>query len=436
MDNFLFASLGTLIGLFVGIMPSIGGSFILLACFAFLIALSPLQVLIFYVTFRISSQFSGSVSALLFGLLGEITSYPALRERANLIAKNLILTGATATAVGSTLATLSALCFTYLMLFQIDWTPYFLRSEMVFFVLVLVVVISCFWPGNNLYQNTFFVVFGFMLGIIGFDPITGKEFLTFGNVYLSAGIPLLPLLMGFIAVPVAYKILHDRSELILLSVHSNPSRLTLESVPWWSVARGTAVGWVAGLIPVIGSTMSSNMAWRFETWLQKKTGKDNAVARLVSAESANNSAVISVLIPLLLFGIAIIPSEMIVFYLLEAQGWNYQQFSQSDYFLVTGASVISVTVSYLLCAPWISILGSFFSRHHDAMTYIVLSVTLVSVLLMGYREFSMIYYAVLLVLFSYLGILLRYQDLTPLILSFLAADQLLQSSRVIYQLYS
>lgn len=428
--------LGTLIGIFVGIMPSIGGSFILLAGFPFLLSLTPLQVIIFYVTFRISSQFSGSVSALLFGMLGEITSYPALKERASIIRQGDIYASIFGTAIGSTVATVLALLLTYPLLFHIDWTLYLLRSEMVFFVLVMIILTSCFWPDNALHHNLGLIAVGLILGTIGFNPVTGQEFLTFGDVYLSSGIPLLPVLIGFVAVPVAYKLLHDCA-LISFDMARLPSRpqQSLSNIAWHAVAKGSIVGWIAGLIPVLGSAMSSNMAWRVETWLQRKKGIDDAVARLVCAESANNSAVISVLIPLLLFGIAIIPSEMIVYHILEAQGWSHDRFSALDYVLVTSAATLSVMVAYLLCSPWISHMCGFFSRYHQEMTYAVLAITLVSVLIMAYREYSLVYYVVLLVLFSFLGILFRDKDSTPLILSFLAAEQLINSGRIIWQLY-
>ena len=420
----------------MGIMPGIGTSLILLTFFPFLMAITPLHVLSFYIALRVSSQFSSSVSAILFGMLGEITSNPALRERHHLIENNLVYKGIIYTAIGSIIATMLALLFSYLLLFQSDLVLYMLRSLTMFSMMCVVVIVSCFWSNNRVYQNLLLITVGLILGAIGFDPVTGSDILTFGNMYLSSGIPMLTVMTGFIAAPIAYKILVDQDQPVLLAQSFEPKwSQSFTDIPWWAMVRGSIIGWIAGLVPVLGTAASSNIAWRAETFLQKKTAADICINRLVAAEAANNSAVISVLIPLLLFGIAIISSEMIVLDIISTQGWGFRQFSQADYIKLAAASLISILVAYVLCGPWVALLTEFFTKHHYTMAIMVLFITIMSVLIMGNYIYSLYYYFVLLVVFCFFGIMFRRQDATPLVLSYLAAEPLINSSRVVLQLY-
>ena len=50
---------------------------------------------------------------------------------------------------------------------------------------------------------------GVMIGIIGLDPITATERLTFGNPELEEGIGLIPMLIGFLAVSEVFRQMGD-----------------------------------------------------------------------------------------------------------------------------------------------------------------------------------------------------------------------------------
>ena len=69
------------IGILVGLMPGLGPMFMLLILYPMLTVMSPAVLIAFYAVMISARDFSGSVAALCFGTLGEVTSAPALRER-------------------------------------------------------------------------------------------------------------------------------------------------------------------------------------------------------------------------------------------------------------------------------------------------------------------------------------------------------------------
>jgi putative tricarboxylic transport membrane protein len=429
------AILGTLIGIFVGISPAIGGSFTMMTFFPVLLSLGPLHSIVFYICFRISSQYSGSVAALLFGLLGEITSYPALKERNNLQSYQTLYTGIKHTAAGSLIGTLTALLFSYFVLTSLNEIIYVLRSEIILTFLCLIIVFLFKWPGNQTHQNILLLAAGTLLGAIGFDPISSQDFLTFGNPYLSSGIPLMPVLIGFIAVPVFVSVFASFSTMTFESNSKRHTHHEQQKFSWAAAFRGSAIGSVLGLIPVVGSAVSSNIAWRIERKFSNTNDQRHSLKRLLSAESANNSAVITVLIPLFLFGIAIIPSELILFHIISAQGWNHLEMSAGDYVPILISVIVAAVLGYLICSYWIKHLVGLIKRYGRWLTVIALLITIVSVLYIGHTYYSFVYYGTLIAIFSAAGFVLRKFEFTPLVMGFMIADPLIKLANTVAQLH-
>lgn len=438
MDLYLLitALLGSLIGIFVGVSPAIGGSFTMITFFPMLLTLGPLHAIVFYITFRISSQYSGSVSALLFGLLGEITSYPALKERENLQSYQSLYNGIMHTALGSLVGSFVALLFCFYAITYLSSVIYIMRSEILLLILSTAIIILMLWPGNKIYQNILLLITGVFVGAIGFDPITAQDFMTFGNQYLSSGIPLMPVLIGFVAVPVFINIFSSFDTVYFKNDNLNTHHCwTTQKFSWAAALRGSVVGSVMGLIPAIGSAMSSNFAWNIERYFSKTVSEHDSLKRLTSAETANNSAVITVMLPLFMFGIAIIPSELILFHVISAQGWSYIDMTSVDYLSISLTVLLSAAIGFLICSHWVHHLITVIKQHGKLLTSLTLAATILSVMYIGYTQYSAAYYGVLIVLFSTVGLLLRKFEFTPLVMGFMISDQLLRLVVTVTQMY-
>jgi putative tricarboxylic transport membrane protein len=138
IEIFFIAVLGSLVGLAIGIVPGIGTTFVMIATYGILNTLDPSQIIAFYVAVTMSSQFAGSVSALIFGFPGEVTSQPAISERHDLQLNGQIGTAVQHTALSSLIAVCFALGVTMLLW---KWLPsfvYVLRTEVKLLLLCLI----------------------------------------------------------------------------------------------------------------------------------------------------------------------------------------------------------------------------------------------------------------------------------------------------------
>lgn len=431
--------LGIMLGLLGGMLPGIGNTTTLLAMLPILLKWPPEIIIIFYVALIQTSNFTSSVSAINFGTLGDITSEPALRERSHIIKNKLIDSALKFSALGSVVAvTISLFLFSFLL----EWSsisPFMLRSETKFFLIWMILIAIVWWPKNSKLKNILMLCLGTILGIIGhhyvFLGINDVHVLTFGITEFYSGIPMITIITSFLAVPAILtlsKITMMDFVLPVSTEHNNSVKFS-----WGSSIRGSIIGAFLGMFPIVGTMICSNVSWAVEKLFAKKSSENQkSLNRLLSAESANNSAAITVLIPLLLLGIAIIPSEMLLLSIVEIVGWKSGNMSAGFYYIFYATLIISCIVSYLFCYTCVVPFSKLFYTHFKWLIWITILIIIGSVYYSGSLSDNRIFFLLCLSVFSAIAVLVyKYIDFMPLVAAFLLADEALNVSQVIYNLY-
>lgn len=153
---------------------------------------------------------------------------------------------------------------------------------------------------------------GVMIGIIGLDPITATERLTFGNPELEEGIGLIPMLIGFLAVSEVFRQMGgSNGDLSAQAMRYSPRRED-NRVSWLEfkgcipvLFRSSAIGTAIGSMPGLGSTVAAFIAYgeaRRTSAKPEQFGK-GSLEGVAAPEAANNAVSGANLIPLLAFGI-------------------------------------------------------------------------------------------------------------------------------------
>lgn len=423
IEIFFIAVIGSLVGLAIGIVPGMGAGFVMIATYGILSTWDPTQIIAFYVAVTMSSQFAGSVSALIFGLPGEVTSQPALSERHDLQLNGQIGTAVKHTALSSLIAVCFALGVTMLLW---KWLPsfvYVLRTEVKLLLLCLILGIIGTAGRNTMRTNYIMVTVGILIGLVGFK-YQGQLILTFDQWWLSSGIPITVLLLGFIAVPSMLNFPKVKFDAESIEIKSHP-------VAWASVTRGSVIGSFVGLVPVIGNAISSNVAWLVERSKRSTT----AMQRVSSAEAANNSGNVMVLLPLLMFGLPIVASEMILYSLISLKGWSHIDLTTTVLMQIYLAAIVSSLIGWALCGPVVKHLVIFIQKNYSILAKFAVAIATISVLYLGYQAHNTWFYLSALTICVVIGTLLRHRDFTPLLIGSLIAAPLVSAGQVVYQLY-
>lgn len=434
--------LGIFCGLLIGLLPGAGHPMLMILTFPLLTVLPPHLVLIFYIVSVQASEFSGSVSALGFGLLGEITSQPGLIERPTVIAHQAIDVAFKYTAISSVIGCcLVMIPFPYLL----EWfhaQPFMMRTEVVSLFSVLVFASVIFWKENRLVENVLLLSIGIIMSRVGFQSNGGgsteTHFLTFGQSFLADGFPTIAVLGGFLAMHAWFEFQSKAAEPVKFD--QKPTHDL--SFPWASSLRGSLIGSVVGLIPMVGSIMSSTLAHQIEKkFFHAKSDIKSCLARLSAAESANNSSFITVLIPLMVIGVAIIPSQMILINYLEIKNWTAESMNQWRFFglnfyvLISISLAIAAAVSYFFCYTIVAPLAKFCQTRINLLNSVTFVVMLAAVIYAGSEVRNTIFFIVCFVAFSLISYRFRKTSFLPLIAGFLLGDQTIDNLQILQSLY-
>ena len=422
----LVALLGTVVGLATGLLPGLGTSFVLIAAYPIL-ANWPIEwLLMFYTSVATSSQFSGSVSVLMFGVLGEITGQPAMQERE--ILRNHTDIAVIHTAAASCIAVVVSFFVIAILWYMLPQFVYVLRNEVKLAVLIVFVLLAVFWGGNRHWVNLLMIIGGAIIGLVGSNH-AGSSLLTFGQSWLAGGVPLLPLMVGLVAVPGITKFAKAQFYTVA-EVSSDRLPLSMNSV-----LRGSIIGSLIGLVPIVGNAITSQLAWRNEQRLYHSFSVRHSLNRLTAAEAANNSGNITVLLPLLMFGLPIVPSEMILYNMMSSQGWIHSSITFGTVALITAAAAISAGSSWYLCGPAVAQLAQWTQQYIRQISAAAVVIAAGSVLYSGYQAYNTIWYTCTLLLSCAVGLVWRKLDMSPVLITYLVFPQITASAIIISQLY-
>ena len=176
-----------------------------------------------------------------------------------------------------------------------------------YFALVVIGLCALSLVGGSLIKGLMMGVAGLLLATIGVDPQIGTFRFIFDQIWLLDGIEFLILAVAFFGIG---EVLVSAKEGVPTPESSMKIRNvfpTMEDwiVSRWAIARGTAIGFLIGILPGAGATIASFIAYAVEKKVSKHpekfgTGVMEAVA---SPEAANNSASAGAMVPMFALGI-------------------------------------------------------------------------------------------------------------------------------------
>ena len=302
--------IGLLCGITFGMLPGLGVSSSFLLITPILVAFHPVYGLFLFVSFLITSQYFGSITALIYGVPGEITSFPVIAERKHLLSvlHNVLFQ----TAVGSLLASLAAMAM-FVILMSLNNVWLYLYNYRVFAWILALAVIGtvCFGSSTNtIWHNIILFALGLTLAKIGFNSGTGQVWGTFGWSGLASGVPLSALALGLLIIPNLVQ------PFIITKSDSQDASNGTVRVYWFSMARGTVMGIIGGLVPGVTYLASTQLSYFVENFLNRKAA-DRPIKSVVASSSADNAGSVSSLYPLLCVGIPISLGEAMVVWLFD-----------------------------------------------------------------------------------------------------------------------
>ncbi|MEJ0024025.1 MAG: tripartite tricarboxylate transporter permease [Alphaproteobacteria bacterium] len=309
VQELLFLCLGIIIGLFVGVLPGLGGTTALVLLMPVTMALEPTAALALAGGLFGSNTIGGAVTAILLNTPGTTSSavtcldgYPLTQQGKAGLA---IGAAASSNALGGLIG-----AFSVLIVIPVAGSLILLFGPPEFFALaVLGLVLVALTARGNMWRALIMSCAGAAVGTIGYSDVLGAERFVFGTEYLWDGIKLPVAIIGLYAVA---EMTHLTLKGGTVADANAPRNLVGVKEGLWSsfrywgtLLRGSLIGTVIGAIPGVGGTVAAFLSYSTTAQSDKDPesfGKGN-IKGVIAPEAAMTAKDGSMLIPTLAFGI-------------------------------------------------------------------------------------------------------------------------------------
>jgi len=270
-EAILLLVIGTLLGTVVGAVPGLGGAVLLTLLLPFIYNMSIVPALALLLAAHTGIYFSGSITAILFNTPGAPESAATTFDgyamtQAGKPARALGIS-ATSTTVGGWIGVALLMV---LIPFMSKLTTLFHPSEFLALAVLAIVLIGQM-RAKSVTKGLLSGALGLMVSFVGYDPITGIQRFTGGQISLYNGFNVTVVALGLFAFAEMFRLFSSpslgggRAGAIKLS-RSEPGARFRDGVMdvashKWLTVRSAVLGTVLGIIPGVGGVAANFVSY-------------------------------------------------------------------------------------------------------------------------------------------------------------------------------
>ena len=305
--NLLYALIGVLLGTAVGVLPGLGPAMTVALLLPVTFALEPASAFIMFAGIYYGGMYGGSTTSILLNTPGESSSVVTAIEGHRMAKAGRAAQALATAAIGSfsagTIGTLLlVVCAPVVVNFAVSLGNPSYLAIMILSLLAVTAVL-----GNSRLRGFCALGLGLAIGLVGSDPVTGQQRLTFGLPLLVDGIDIVVVAVAIFAV----------GEALWVAAHLRRTAAHVIPVgqPWmgkndWRRSwkpwlRGTAYGFPFGAMPAGGAEIPTFLSYVTEKRLSRHPEEfgHGAIEGVAGPEAANNASAAGTLVPMLSLGL-------------------------------------------------------------------------------------------------------------------------------------
>ena len=307
-STFNLMLVGIAIGFVVGILPGLGGPTAMALMLPFVFKMNAVEAFAFLLGMTAVTSTTGDITSVLFGVPGEPTTASTIVDGHSMArngeagrALGAVLMSSMVGAVFAGVALGAAIPIIRPLVLSFGSPEFFMMAILgISFVAAL--------SGEDVLKGMVAGGIGLMLATIGLDPISGIQRYTFGQLFLWDGIGLVPITIGFYAIP-------ETIELAVLGTSIAKQEVgdlggVMQGIKdtfrhWWLVIRCSALGTFTAIIPGMGAATTQWLAYAHAVQSspdKERFGKGD-VRGVLGPGAANNSTLGGSMITTIAFGV-------------------------------------------------------------------------------------------------------------------------------------
>ena len=306
--NLTACFIGALIGTVVGTLPGLGPTATMALMLPFTLPYGATTGLIMMTGVWYGAMYGGSTTSILVNIPGEAASVVTCLDGYQMCRKGRAGAALALVAVGSFVAgTIGILGLQFFAPVLGNAALSFGPPEFLCFMILTFVLLSNLSADAPL-KGALMIAFGLFLSTIGINPMDSYPRFTFGSETLMLGIDFLPIAMGLfgiseiLTIAVSKYVKPEINKIRLRDLYPNKEEIRRSINP---MLRGSVLGFFVGLLPGPCTVISTFVSYSLEKKISRTPEEfgHGAVEGVVGPESANNSAVMGSMIPLLTLGL-------------------------------------------------------------------------------------------------------------------------------------
>jgi len=305
--NLFFVFIGVTAGIIVGALPGLTATMGVALLIPFTYRLEPVQGLIMLVGLFCGGIYGGSISAILIGIPGTPSAAATILDgyemgKKGLAGKAIGMATLASFFGGTSGALIMTFCSPQLAKIALKFGPpeFF---ALAFFGLGIIITIS----GKSILKGLISGIFGLMITMIGYDPLSGCPRLTFGSTELLGGITFIPALIGLFGYSQVFQGIEKI--LVLPTVKSElkhiiPKLNEIKSV-FKTMVKSALIGTFIGAVPGTGCDIAAFVSYGEARRSSKNPEKfgTGILEGVAAPEAGNNGATGGAMIPMLTLGV-------------------------------------------------------------------------------------------------------------------------------------
>lgn len=307
VENIAVMLFGTVVGLWIGVLPGLGATSAMAILIPFTFSMSPLAALLMLASISVAGAFGGSITSILLNIPGDASSaataydgYPLAQQGRARVAMGL--------SVGASLVggLVGVVLLTTLSQPIAEFALAFGPADHFALGILGLTIVAVASSGDTL-KGLIMGCLGIVVSFVGQDAVLGHTRYAFGSIYLEAGIDFVTVTIGLFAI----------TEIIFMMTSGGTIARggKLEGSLWEGLV-GTlrypralwgsiTVGAIIGIIPGVGATAANFLSYSIAQRTSRNPelfGKGSPEG-VIAPEASNNSCIPTSFIPALTLGI-------------------------------------------------------------------------------------------------------------------------------------
>ncbi|MDP9396342.1 MAG: tripartite tricarboxylate transporter permease [Actinomycetota bacterium] len=424
-QNLFYVFIGCLIGMVIGVLPGLGPVPTIALLLPLTYTIEPASAVIMLAGIYYGAMYGGTVTSVLLRLPGEAASVVTTFDGYQMAKQGRAGPALGIAAIGSFIGgTVSVVGLTLVAPLLAGAALRFGPPEYTVLALIGILLVASIGSGSKI-KALLAAAAGLLLATVGQDPVVGAARFTFGNLNLQEGLDFVILAMGLFGIAEILHSLEHRMGSANLAT-SSLGRKWPSMVDWaqsrGSIARGSVLGFLIGLLPGGSGTLSSMASYALEKRRSKTPERfgRGAIEGVAGPETANNAGVTAAFIPLLTLGIPANAVMALMFGALLLQGITPgPQLITSNpevFWGVVDSMYIGNLFLLVLSIPLVGLFIRLVAIRETVLAPIVMMITMIGVYTIRNNPFDMF----LVIGFGVLGYLMKKAgfDPGPLVLAF------------------